>query len=354
MSDRLFSRRSALAGCASLITASRASLAQQLTTEQPGRIPPVEELVNAFEVELIAQRKLDTFTYAKIAGSDRKAFERITFRPRLMVDTTKLDLSIELFGDTMFTPILIGPTSQQKRFHPEGESAMARGAAAAKVGMVVASRSSQPIGEIAEQAKTTLWYQVDPEPDMNAVRSKIEAAAKSGCKAVCLTLGVPDMAGESGKTPPPQAVDWAAIDRLRRGITVPLLLKGIMSAEEARLAVQRGVQGIVVSSYRGPFNTGLAAPIEVLPGIAEAVGGKIPVLIDGSFRRGGDVLKALALGARAVLLGRPPLWGLAAYGADGVQHVLELIQGELARAMTMCGKVNLAAIDRSLVRIHRW
>jgi isopentenyl diphosphate isomerase/L-lactate dehydrogenase-like FMN-dependent dehydrogenase len=348
----MFSRRSAILRCALLAGAGRISFGLQAKGESEGRIPPLDELVNTFEVERVAERKLDKLTYNEIAGSDRKALERITFRPRMMVNTTKLDLSIELFGDTMFTPILIGPTSRQKRFHPGGELATARGAAAANVAMVVAGRSSQPIGEIAAEAKTPLWYQVNPEADMAAVRSKIELAVKSGCKAVCLTLGVPESSHD--KASAPQSVDWKAIDVLRRGMTVPFLLKGIMSPEEARLAVQRGVQGIVVSNYRGPFSTGMAAPIEVLPSIAEAVGGKIPILIDGSFRRGGDVLKALALGARAVLLGRPPLWGLAAYGAEGVHYVLDLIQSELARAMVMCGKVNVEAVDRNLVKIHRW
>jgi isopentenyl diphosphate isomerase/L-lactate dehydrogenase-like FMN-dependent dehydrogenase len=305
-------------------------------------------------VELAAQRKLDNSTYAEIAGSDRKAIERITFRPRMMVDTTKLDLSLELFGQTMFSPILVGPTARQRRFHADGELAMVRGAAAAKVAMVVSGRSSQPIAAIAAEAKTPLWYQVSPEADMNAVRTKVEEAVKGGCKAVCLTLGVPNEAAIPGAAPAIQAINWSEIDRFRRGITVPVLLKGIMSPAEAQVAVERGIQGIVVSNYRGRFATGLAAPIEVLPGVAEAVGAKIPVLIDGSFRRGGDVLKALALGARAVLLGRPPLWGLAAYGAEGVQHTLELIQGELARAMAMSGRVSIAAIDRSLVKINRW
>jgi isopentenyl diphosphate isomerase/L-lactate dehydrogenase-like FMN-dependent dehydrogenase len=327
---------------------------QELRGEPAGRIPPLDELVNVFEVEMVAQRKLDSSTYAEIAGSDRKAIERITFRPRMMVDTMKLDLSVELFGQTMFSPILIGPTAQQNRFHADGELAMARGASAAKVAMVLACRSSRPVAAIAAENKTPLWYQVEPEADMNAVRTRIDDAVKSGCKAVCLTLGMPAESSGAGTVSPSSFIDWSGIDRLRRGITVPLLLKGIMNPVEARVAVQRGIQGIVVSNYRGRFATGLAAPIEVLPGIAEAVGSKVPVLIDGSFRRGGDVLKALALGARAVLLGRPPLWGLASYGADGVQHVLELIQGELARAMAMSGKVNIAAVDRSLVKIHRW
>jgi 4-hydroxymandelate oxidase len=336
-----------------LLAAARAGFAQT-AGEPPGRVPPLDELVNTFEVELIAQRKIDSLTYAEIAGSDRKAFERITFRPRVMVDTTKLDLSVELFGDTMFTPVLVGPTSNHKRFHPEAELATVRGAAAAKAAMVVASRSSQPVSEIAAAAKTTLWYQVNPEPDMNVVQSKIDSAVKNGCKAVCLALGVSDQRAENGKALSPQPVDWAAVDRLRKSAAVPLLLKGIMTADEARIAVQQGVQGIVVSNYRGPFKTGMAAPIEVLPSVAEAVGGKIPILIDGSVRRGSDVLKAIALGARAVLLGRPVLWGLAAYGADGVQYIVELIQGELARAMVMCGKVSLAGVNSDLVKIHRW
>jgi isopentenyl diphosphate isomerase/L-lactate dehydrogenase-like FMN-dependent dehydrogenase len=244
----------------------------------------------------------------------------------------------------MFAPILVGPAALLNRFHPDGELAMVRGASAAKAAMVVASRSSQPVGKIAAEAATPLWFQADPDQDPSAVRSRVEEAVKCGCKAVCLTLGV---AGQP-------SWDWSAIDRLRKGLTVPFLLKGVLSPEEAQKAVERGVQGIIVSSYRGSTGSGLATPIEMLPSIAEAVGGKIPVLIDGSFRRGSDALKALALGARAVLLGRPPLWGLAAYGADGVRQVLQLMQGELARDMAMCGRANVKSVDRSIVRIHRW
>jgi 4-hydroxymandelate oxidase len=309
---------------------------QKLIGEPPGRIAPVQEVVNVFELEAMAQRKLDSVTFAEIAGSERSAFDRITFRPRMMVDTMKLDLSADLFGQNLFAPILVGPTSQQKRFHPQGELAMVRGASAAKAAMVVAGHSSFPIEEIAAEAKTPLWYQVDPEPDISEVRGRIQKAMSAGCKAVCVTIG-----------------NWSAIDRLRQGITVPVLLKGVMSPDEARKAVGMGVQGIVVSNYAAPAITGIVSPIEMLPSIVDAVGGKVSILIDGSFRRGSDVLKALALGAQAVLLGRPPLWGLAAYGADGVQKVIELLQTELARDMAGCGRVNLKAIDSSAVRIHR-
>jgi len=313
----------------------------KIADEADGRAAPVQELVNAFEFEAMAKRKLDSATLAGIAGSDRAPFDRITFRPRMMVNTTKLDLTAELFGQEMFAPIAIGPVSQQKRFHPEGELAMMRGASAAKALMVIASDSSFPIDRIAGQAKRAFWYQVYPEHDMNAVIARVQQAVTLGCKAVCLTLGVQSSA------------DWADIDRLRKEIGVPLLLKGIMRADEARTSVGRGIQGIIVSNYAGSPVEGLAAPMEALPAIADAVDGKAPVLIDGGFRRGSDVLKALALGARAVLIGRPAVWGLAPYGADGVQKVVELLQTELARDMAMCGRVNLKSLDRSLVKIHR-
>lgn len=147
--------------------------------------------------------------------------------------------------------------------------------------------------------------------------------------------------------------DWAVIDRLRQGLTVPVLLKGIMSPEEAQTAVQRGVQGIVVSNHGGRYLRNTIAPIEALPAIAGAVAGKIPVLMDGSVRRGSDVLKALCLGATAVLLGRPILWALAAYGAAGVQAMLEKLQTETAADMAMCGKGNVKLLNRDVVTIHR-
>ncbi|MBI3693443.1 MAG: alpha-hydroxy-acid oxidizing protein, partial [Acidobacteria bacterium] len=273
---------------------------------------------------------------------------------RMLVNVEHLDLTTELFGEKLFAPILVGPMSDQRQFHPEGELATVRGASAGKTVMVVSSRSSCPIDKIAAQAKTTLWYQVYPEPELNAFRNRVQQAMQAGCKAVCLTVGAPyQPTGAGGPLMGNSQIDWSAIDQLRRGMTVPLLLKGIMSPEEAQTAVERGAQGIVVSNHGGLSASGLAAPIEMLPSIVDAVGGRVPVLIDGSFRRGTDVLKALAFGARAVLIGRPALWGLAAYGAEGVQTVLEMLQSELARSMGLSGKPNIKAVDRSLVKVHR-
>jgi isopentenyl diphosphate isomerase/L-lactate dehydrogenase-like FMN-dependent dehydrogenase len=361
MTKAHFSRRRALEGFGLLLAGSPLLRAQELAGEPPGRIPPRGELVNVFEVESMAQRKLAATVYAAIAGSDRRAFDRMTFRPRMLIDVRDMDLTAELFGDKMFAPILVGPASHQQRFHPEGELATVRGAAAAQTVMVVSGRSSVPLDRIAAQAKSPLWYQLYPEADVTAARARVQQAVKAGCRAICLTVGAPyQPAGAEGPPNPSRlpalgypAMDWSWVDRLRQRITVPLVLKGIMNPEEAETAVKRGAQGIVVSSHGGRFASGLAASIEMLPSIADAVGGKVPLLIDGSFRRGTDILKALALGARAVLVSRPPLWGLAAYGAEGVQTVLAMLQSELARSMGLAGRPNLAAIDRSLVQIHR-
>jgi len=333
----------------------------KLQGEPTGRITPRDQAVNVFEVEAVAQRKLAATVYASIAGGDRQAFDRILLRPRRFVNVERLDLTAELFGEKMFTPILIGPASHQQAFDPEGEIAMVRGASKAQAAVVISSRSSQPIEKIASEAKSTLWYQVYPEADMSPVLYGIKQAVKTGCKVVCVTVDTPYRPAGAGGAPNPARLpaegnphmSWAVVDQVRQTATVPVVLKGIMSAQEAQLGVDKGVHGIIVSNHGGLFVQGLASPIEVLPAIVDAVGKKVPVMVDGGFRRGTDIVKALAFGARAVLVARPVLWGLAAYGGDGVQTVMQMLQSETARTMGNCCKVNLAALDRTLVRIVR-
>lgn len=301
-------------------------MSQQLIGEPPGRITPLDEFANTLEVELMAQRKLSPALFKEIAGSDRQAFERMTFRPRVMVPTTMLDLSLDLFGQSHFAPILVGPASLQQRFHPDGELATARGASAAKAGLVVAHQSSYSLDKIAPLTTAPLWAQLDAAASGGpaVLLANAKKAIDLGAKVICLT--------QPAK------------------LTVPWLLKGVMTPKEAQIAIQQGAAGIIVSNYRRP---GLPSPIAALPAIAAEVAGKIPILIDGSFRRGADVLKALALGARAVLVTRPPLWGLATYGDRGVQQVMEMLQSELARDMAMCGLQNLSEVTPAYVKVHR-
>jgi len=358
------SRRRAMAGFGSFVAGStllNSQSAVKLSGEAPGRTAPMGELINALEFEPMAQLKLNWTAYHEIAGGDRRAFDRITYRPRIMVNTEEMDLTTELFGQKMFCPIIAGPISEQARFHPEAELATIRGCADAKSVAIISSRSSVPAEKIAAEAKTALWYQVFPEADLNTLKSRIGKAMQAGFKALCITVGAPYNPAISMPPAPSHlqalggpATDWKAIDTLRQGVNAPVLLKGIMRPEDAAEAVKRGIQGIVVSNYGGQLLNGEADPISVLPGIADAIAGKIPILSDGSIRRGSDVVKSLALGARAVLLGRPVMWGLAAYGSGGVQSVIELIQTEMAKDMAMCGKSSVQLLNRDVVKLHRW
>jgi 4-hydroxymandelate oxidase len=303
--------------------------------------------VNALEFEEVARLKLSSAVYSTIAGGDRTAFERITFRPRMMVPTLEMDLSVELFGDTHFTPIVVGPVADQQRYHAEGELATVRGASAGRAAMIVSSRSSVPVADIATQAKTPLWYSVYADGD--SAQTRVRQAVAAGCKAVCITIGASLRNGRPTANP---RADWKAIDQIRQDLKVPILIKGVMTTQDAKTAVEQGAQGIVVSNHGGVASNTLA-PIEVLPSIVDAVGGNVPVLVDGSFRRNSDIVKALAFGAKAVLLARPVMWGLAAYGAEGVQAVIEILQSDIARNMGALGAPTLKALTRAMVKIHQ-
>ncbi len=362
MSRNILTRRRALAGLGSFAAATPLLAADETSipgTEPAGRIAPRGELTNVAEFEGMAERKLAPAVYQLIAGGDRSFFERITFRPRMMVPTAKMDMSVQLFGEKMFAPIIVGPVAKMQNYHSDGELAAVRGASGAKTWMVVSSDSSVPIEKIAAESKTVLWYQVFLEGDVAAIRAKIDQAVKAGCKAVCITTGVA-FRGVEAKAGPAKlaamarpALNWDTLDQLRKGLTVPVLIKGIMSPEEADAAVKRGIQGIVVSNYGGLITPGIAPPMEMLPSIVDAVAGRVPVLIDGSFRRGSDIFKALAFGATAVMVGRPVMWGLAAYGPEGAQQVLEYLQTEIGRDMAHAGRPTVKDIDRAVVKLHQ-
>ncbi len=384
-------RRDALRNLAVLAAGSPLLQAQQEIPYTPERMPAIADLVNVLEFEPVAKARLSKETYDFIAGGvddewtlrrNRAAFEWFTLRPRMLVNVSQLDLSLELFGQKIDMPILVSPTGGQGLSHPDGELAMARGAGQMKTIMCVSTNSTYPIEKIAGAATGPLWFQLYPGPDREASRERVERAVAAGCKAVAFTVdtpydshrerllrarvGTPAPAAAAARRRGEQApsayrlsrrptaeLTWSFVDELNSYAKVPVLLKGLLTPEDALLAVQHGAAGIIVSNHGGRYLGAAPATMEVLPGIVDAVAGRIPVLVDGGFRRGTDVLKALAIGAKAVMVGRPPLWGLAAYGQPGVVRVLELLQSELALAMGLSGRPNLASIDRSLVSLDR-
>ena len=316
--------------------------------EQPGggappndRLAPVLELVNVPEFEAMARLVLPPQRFAAVSGGHRRSFDKMTLRQRLMVYAMDLDLTTALYGYDMFAPIIVGPVANQDALHPDGELATAQGASAAKAVMVATGRGGHAIDEVAAASAEPVWYQ--QYSDAAGLEDDAARAVDAGCRAVCLTVGV----SEDGAPAPP---DWAAVERAARTAAVPVVVKGVMDVETAETALGRGAGGLVVSNH----GVGGALPVDVLPAVADAVAGRVPVLVDGSFRRGTDVLKGLALGAAAVLVARPPMWGLAAYGAEGVQVVVEILQTELARNMAASGRPRIDLIDRELVRFDRW
>lgn len=348
MSAFPLSRRHALSCFAGWLAASpwlRAQRGPRTAGEPRGRTTPLDEFANVPEFEDMARRALSENAFARIADGDRGILERITFRPRLLVSALELDLSLNLLGQEMFAPILVGPASHQDEIHAGGERETAQGAAAAKATLVTAERSGAPLEETLPLAPGA-WRQVYPDGDFGAVAARLQEAAGAGCSAACLTVAN-EPSGDSAA-----AYGWDDIELLARSAAMPLVLKGIMSPADATAAVDRGVAAVVVSTHGSGQAAGAAEPLAVLPAISDAVAGRIPVLADGGIRRGSDVLKALALGATAALVCRPALWGLAAYGAAGVGKVVEMLQTELARDMAQVGTVTLADITRKHVRIH--
>jgi len=339
---------------AGMVSATLPALGAPAQTGTPLRMPdpppvlvPRTDLVNVLEYETQARLVLGPAKVAPILGSDRTVTDRITLRPRMNIPTRDLDLTSTLFGDEHFTPIIVGPIADQKRFHPEGEIAMARGASAAKAAMVVSSDASVPLAEIAQAATTPLWLQV--YANSPKVKDVLAEASAAKAKAVIVTVN----AGASAGGPAAQGgIDWASVDTVVKGTSLPVIVKGITRPQDAKEAAARGAKGVVVSNYRGGNAAALTGTLLLVAPVVQAVGDQVPVLVDGSFRRGTDILKALGLGAKGVLIGRPVMWGLAAYGADGVQGVVEMLQTELARYMGMCGRPSLAAVNSSIVRVH--
>lgn len=336
--------------------------------------------INIREYKKLARDCIETSAWKYYqSGSDdevtrrnnRTAFERIRLRPRMLVDASSCDLRITALGSAVSMPIFIAPTAFHSLAHPEGECATARAADRAGTLMVASTSSTRSLEEIAGHTNSPLWFQLYVQ-GKKSTEHLLHRAEDAGYRAIALTVDSPrwgrkERAIRSNFNLPPHLskanfvagdmieevipLTWNTLAWLRSITPLPLVLKGILTAEDAALAVEHGVDGIIVSNHGGRQLDSVQASIEALPEVVEAAGQHCEIYLDSGIRRGTDVVKALALGARAVLVGRPILWGLAVNGADGVYHVLELLRAELEQDMILAGMPTIASINRSLVKL---
>ncbi len=359
------------------------------------------DLIHLGELEAAARAVLPAQNADYIAGGaddeitlrdNRRVFERVRLRPRYLVDVSKIDTEIELFGTALAAPVLLAPTAFQVLAHPDGETATARAAAAAGTVYCASTLSSYDLADIAAAADGPRWFQLYCAADRGITEDLVTRAKAAGYQALCLTVDVPVLGRReadlrNGFRLPEEALPRnimrfleldaltrsereSALDRLIGQLfdpalswrdlawikslsDLPLLIKGILTAEDARLALDHGADGIVVSNHGGRQLDGVPASLDVLAEIVEAVDGACPVLMDGGVRRGTDVVKALALGADAVSIGRPYVWGLAIGGEQGVAQVLDMLTQELRSAMALVGAASIADIVPQMIERRR-
>jgi 4-hydroxymandelate oxidase len=359
--------------------------------------PPSADLskaVNLFDFEKLAHERMTTLAWEYISGAagdeitlrwNREASDRMALRTRVLVNVSQIDTRVTLFGHEVPFPILLAPTAYHKLVHPEGERATVRGAGAASATMVVSTLATTSIEDVAGAATAPLWFQLYVQKDRGLTRDLVQRAEGAGCKALCITVDTPvvgtrnrearvkfalpagvtleNLKGMPSRTAGDHmpgtesiysalldpALTWNDIESIRAYARVPVLLKGILNGDDADRAVRAGVAGLIVSNH-GARNLDTApATLEALPEIVAKVAGRVPILVDGGIRRGTDVLKAIALGARAVLIGRPYLFGLSAGGADGVSQVINILRREFEVAMALTGRTTVAGIDKTVL-----
>lgn len=344
----------------------------------------LSDVTNVMQLKDLARAHLSREAYDFLSdGADdgltlranREAFTRWKIRARRLRDVTHVDTEVELLGERLASPILLAPMGSQGIWHPEAELVTARAAAARDHRLIVSTLSTEPVEAITAAVGQAPWFQLYPTTDREITRRLLARAEAAGCRVVVLTVDTPVVGNresqrgflqrllESGEErlgnleglgPLPPLIDasmtWDMIAWLRDHTSMQVLVKGIVTHEDAVLCVQHGARGLIVSNHGGRQEESGRGTIECLPEVVEAVSGRMPVLIDGGFRRGTDVFKALALGADAVCIGRPYGWGLAAGGQAGVELALFILQEELVRIMQLVGTTAVSEIHRDHVQ----
>ncbi len=363
----------------------------------PAAISSPKEALQVMDFEPLAFKALPPAHWGYMAtGVDdnatlhmnREAFQHYQLRARRLVDVTKADLKTDVFGAVWDMPLYVSAVGSQKAFHPEGELATARAAKAKKTMQMLSTVTSTPVEEVAKALGTPPWFQLYMPLTWDDTEKLVKRVEAAGCPVLAWTIdllagrntptatrflridkrdclschasspagggntstnqGRPMFAGLSGQMNPPGAT-WSYVDRLKKMTKMKLVLKGIDTAEDAALAREHGADGVVVSNHGGRATETGRGTIDILPEVVDAVGAQIPVFVDGGFRRGSDIYKELAIGARAVGIGRPYIYGLASFGQEGVERVLDILRAELTLTMRECGTPVVAQITRASV-----
>ncbi|AMY08397.1 L-lactate dehydrogenase [cytochrome] [Luteitalea pratensis] len=358
-------------------------------------IASTRDALNVFDFEPVARQKLPPAHYGYLATgvdddatlrANRAGFSRYQMRSRRLIDVSRIDTSISLLGATWNTPIVLAPVSSQRAFHPEGELAVARAARSKRHLLMLSTLTTTPIEDVNAARGEPVWFQLYPTTEWNVTRSMVKRAESAGCPVLVFTVdqiigtnretlrrferqdtrdcrvchdrtslktrstrrpmfdGL-ELAGVDWQPP----VTWEYVKRLRDATSMRLVIKGIVTREDAELAVAHGADAIVCSNHGGRAEETGRSTIESLPEVLQGAAGRVPVLVDSGFRRGTDIFTALALGATAICVGRPYVWGLAAFGQEGVDTVLDILTRELQLAMRYAGTVAIPNITRGHV-----
>lgn len=391
-------RRQALLSGAAIATAAAlpfqkamAANPEQSSSSKPPADQALAGAVSLSDFEGVAHERMShmAWEYINSGAADeitlrwnREAFDRIRLNPRVLRDTTKLSTKVRVLGQELPFPVILAPTSLHKLAHPEGELATVKGAGQAGTAMVLSTMSSTTVEDVAKAATHPLWFQLYVQKDKGFTEHLVARAEACGCKALVVTVDTPiegarnrqerakfqlppgvDLANLRGLKTQfraqldsekkvfanilPDRLTWKDIEWLQSVSKLPVLLKGILNADDADIAARSGVAGILVSNHGARNLDTVPATIDALPRVADKVAGRMVVLLDGGVRRGTDVLKAMALGANAVLIGRPVFYGLATGGADGVTKVLNILRHEFEMAMALSGIDSVEKIDRN-------
>jgi 4-hydroxymandelate oxidase len=386
-------RRDAFVAAGTLAVGAAIAPARLAAVDPQPATPIPEDVVALSDFERLARHRIEhsAWEYIESGAADeitlrwnREAFDRLRLEPRVLRDLGHIDTAVKVLGHPLAYPIMLAPSALHTLAHPDGELATARGAGKAGALMVLSTMSTYSVEAVNKAATQPVWFQLYVQKDRGFTKHLVQRAEAAGCKALCITVDTP-VSGPRNRTsrakfefPPvskmanladmpggaavplhreadlfesilPDALTWKDIEWIQSFARVPVLLKGILHPEDAAIALKQGIEGVLVSNHGARNLDTVPATIDALPRVADKVAGRMLVLMDGGVRRGTDVLKAIALGANAVLIGRPVFYGLSVAGAEGVTRTLNILRGELEMAMALVGVSKIAEIDRSVL-----